>query len=158
MGNHEIYAEAEDEIDRVSPQFGARFLRSQSVQLRFGNATLNLAGVDYQRKTEPYLTGAEDLIVPGAYNLLLSHNPDVFPVAASQGFDLTLAGHTHGGQVTLEMIHPALNPVRFMTEYVHGLYSKGDRSIYVTRGIGTIGVPLRLGATPEIAIIRLCAT
>jgi predicted MPP superfamily phosphohydrolase len=92
---------------------------------------------------------------PGALNVLLSHNPDVFPVAAEKGYDLTLSGHTHGGQVTVEILDQTLNPARFLTPYVYGLYQHRGRSAYVTRGIGTIGIPARIGAPPEIALIRL---
>ena len=90
-------------------------------------------------------------------NILLSHNPDVFPVAARQGYQLTIAGHTHGGQITVEILHQNLSIARFYTPYVYGLYREGDAAVYVTRGIGTVGVPARLGAPPEIALIRLCA-
>jgi predicted MPP superfamily phosphohydrolase len=158
MGNHEEYARATRYTDENGARLGIRFLRREATQLMFGNARLNLAGVDYQLRSRKYLEGAEELIDPQAFNVLLSHNPDVFPVAAGQGFDLTLAGHTHGGQVTFEVIHPALNVARFFTPYVYGLYENGGRAIYVTRGIGTIGVPARLGAPPEVALIRLCAT
>jgi predicted MPP superfamily phosphohydrolase len=107
---------------------------------------------------EPYLVGAGRLLKPGCYNILLSHNPDVFPVAARQGFPLTLSGHTHGGQITVEILHQYVNVARVFTPYVYGLYREGGAAIYVTRGIGTVGVPARLGAPPEVAVIRLCAT
>jgi predicted MPP superfamily phosphohydrolase len=89
------------------------------------------------RLKEEYLAGAERLVYPGAVNLLLSHNPDVFPVAAGQGYDLMLAVHTHGGQ------------------NVKGLYRLEPAAGYVTRGIGTIGIPARICAPPEITLLRL---
>jgi predicted MPP superfamily phosphohydrolase len=157
-GNHEIYAEAEQYVTDNAPRLGIRILRGEAIPLQFNGATINLAGTDYQRRGSRYLEGAEQLIAPGAYNLLLSHNPDLVPVAAAKGFDLTVSGHTHGGQVTLEVLHPSLNIVRFTTPYVHGLYEKGGSRLYVSRGIGTIGVPARLGAPPEVVCLRLCAT
>jgi hypothetical protein len=113
--------------------------------------------VDYQSLTDRghYLRGAERLVVPGAVNVLLSHNPDVFPVAARQGYNLVLAGHTHGGQVTVEILDQSINPARFFTPYVYGLFRSGRSAAYVTRGIGTIGIPARIGAPPEITILRL---
>jgi predicted MPP superfamily phosphohydrolase len=158
LGNHEVYADAEEYVTREGAKLGMQFLRRQSRSLRFGSAVLQLSGVDYQQRHEPYLTGAEKLIVPGDLNVLLSHNPDVIPKAAELGFDLTISGHTHGGQVTFEVLHPGLNPARMFTEYIYGLYHVGDKSGYVTRGVGTIGVPMRLCAAPEVALIRLCAT
>ena len=158
LGNHEIYAFAEQYTAAEGARLGMRFLRQASEVLRFGSAELNLAGVDYQPRKEPYLRGAEKLIRPGATNVLLSHNPDVFPVAAGQGFDLTLAGHTHGGQVNFEILHQHVNIARFFTPYIYGRYERGGKSLFVTRGIGTVGAPARLGAPPEVALIRLCAS
>jgi uncharacterized protein len=155
MGNHENYALAEDLTEREGARLGIPFLRGRAQPLRFGGAVLNVAGVDYQKSGRSYLRGAERLVLPGAYNLLLSHNPNVFPVAVEKGYDLTLAGHTHGGQVTVEILHQPINPARFFTRFVYGLYRSGSAAAYVTRGIGTIGIPARIGAPPEMALLRL---
>jgi uncharacterized protein len=157
LGNHERYARAEAYTTREASRQGIEFLRSRNEPLRFGAATLNLAGVDYQPSSERfrYLRGAESLLEPGAVNVLLSHNPDVFPVAARQGYNLLLAGHTHGGQVAVEILDQSINPARFLTPYVYGLYRKDRAAAYVTRGIGTIGIPARIGAPPEIPVLRL---
>jgi len=157
LGNHEVYARTEEYTTVQAARMGISFLRGQARRLRFGNATLNVGGVDYQKMSDRhhYLPGAERMLSPGALNILLSHNPDVFPVAAQQGWNLTLAGHTHGGQVNFEILHYGLNVARFYTPYVYGRYTAGRSSIYVTRGIGTIGMPARLGAPPEISMLRL---
>lgn len=157
MGNHERYAKAEDYTERESARRGIRFLRGAAEPLRFGNAVLNVAGTDFEshRNRKSYLAGAEKLIAPGATNLLLQHNPDVFPVAARQGYNLVLAGHTHGGQVTVEILDQSINPARFFTPFIYGTYRAGESTAYVTRGIGTIGVPARIGAPPEISLLRL---
>ena len=157
LGNHEIYTETEDYVTAQGRQLGIGFLRHATRELRFGGATLNFAGVDYQRKRFPYLRGAEKLVAPGAVNILLSHNPDVFPVAARQGFDVTIAGHTHGGQIDFELLHQHMNAARYFTPYVRGLYREGKSSVYVSSGLGTIGVPIRIGAPPEVSLLRLCA-
>ncbi len=157
MGNHEIYADSQEYTQREGARLGMRFLRQQSALLRFGSADLNLAGVDYQRFHRPYLVDAEALTAPGAFNVLLSHNPDVFPAAVAKGFPLTVAGHTHGGQVRFEILRQDLNIARFFTPYVDGLYrGKDGSSIFVSRGIGTIALPARLGAPPEVALLKLC--
>lgn len=158
LGNHEVYTGTEDYVTAQGRRIGIEFLRGASRQLRFGAAAINFAGVDYQRFNSLYLAGAEQLIAPGAVNILLSHNPDVFPVAAAKGYDLTIAGHTHGGQVDFEILHQHFNVARYFTPYVLGLYREGASSVYVSSGIGTIGVPIRLGAPPEVSLIRLCAT
>ena len=157
LGNHEVYADAVEYTAQQGAQLGIEFLRHRAKRFEIRGAVLNVAGVDYEpfEHAPNYLRHAKSMVQPGAVNLLLSHNPDVFPVAAAQGFDLTVSGHMHGGQVTFEFLNPALNPARIMTPYVRGLYQRGDRACYVTRGIGTLGVPARLGARPEITLLTL---
>jgi len=158
LGNHEMYARVQDYVTEQGRLIGIDFLRHQARQLQFGDATLNFAGVDYQKMHSHYLTDAERLIQPGAVNILLSHNPDVFPVARAQGYDLTIAGHTHGGQVDVEILHQHLDVARYFTPFVQGLYRKGNSSVYVSNGLGTIGMPIRLGAPAEVSVLSLCAT
>lgn len=156
LGNHEVYADAEEYVARRGAQLGMRFLRDQAEPLRFGQASINFAGVDYQPTNKPYLPRAERLVVPGALNVMLSHNPDVFPVAAEKGYALTISGHTHGGQIRVEILHQNLSMARFFTPYTDGLYEENGAQVFVSRGIGTIGLPTRLGAPPEVALLTLC--
>lgn len=155
LGNHETYAKAERQTELLGRAAGIRFLRSRRETLRFGSASMAVTGVDYQPVAKRYLRGVK--AEPAMFNLLLSHNPDVFTRARQLGFDLTLAGHTHGGQINVEILHEHLNVARFFTRYVYGLYSEGGRSIYVSGGLGTVGAPVRLGAPPEVTLVRLCA-
>ena len=85
----------------------------------------------------------------------MSHNPDVFPVAADLGYDLVVSGHTHGGQVTVEIVEQWANPGRFLTPFVAGEYRIRDSALYVSRGIGTVNLPMRIGALPEVTLLRL---
>ena len=157
LGNHERYARCESYLVAEAGRRGIEFLRGEARQLRRGGGILNVAGVDYQSigDKKDYLRGAENMVIPGAANLLLSHNPDVFPVAVRQGYGAMLGGHTHGGQVTVEILSQNLNIARFFTPYVGGLYRLNGRSCYVNAGVGTIGMPVRLGAPPEITLLRL---
>jgi hypothetical protein len=155
LGNHEIYSLCERFTQAYGRAHGIEFLRGASETLRFGDARLNLAGVDYQSRRKPYLEGADDLIEPDTLNVLLSHNPDVFPVAADLGYDLVISGHTHGGQITVEILDQWANPGRFFTPFVAGEYRRGNAALYVSRGIGTVGLPMRIGAMPEITLLRL---
>lgn len=157
LGNHERYARCQNYCTNESRRYGIEFLRQKARLLRWGNGVLNVAGVDYQRSEEvqPYLLDAEQLIVPGVSNLLLSHNPDVFPAAVRKGYDAVLSGHTHGGQITAGILSQTLNLARFATPYVAGLYRIDGKSCYVTSGIGTITVPVRIGVPPEITLLRL---
>ncbi len=155
MGNHEGYIGAESYVAAEAARRGHVFLRRQQHSLTFGAARLNLGGVDHQWSKAAYLRGADRLVRPGELNVLLSHNPDVFPVAAKQGWDVTFSGHMHGGQINLELGKANLNFMQLVTPYVSGLYREAGASIYVSRGIGTVGIPARVGAPPEVGIIRL---
>jgi predicted MPP superfamily phosphohydrolase len=172
-GNHEIYTDTEDEAALLFRQHGMTMLRQENAQLVWRGATLNLIGVDYQRQhwfrsqSPPMLEGVQALVRQDMPNVLLSHNPNAFHRASELGIDLMLAGHTHGGQVQVEILDHRISPARFITKYIAGLYqrpmtgdaasasSKRYASVYVSRGLGTIGTPLRLGVPPEITLLTL---
>lgn len=156
-GNHEKYAGVVEVADRLAARRGFTILRRQAALLRFGAARLNLAGVDYYgtgTRVSPFLNG---LAEPGAVNILLQHNPAHFPAAAQAGFDLMLAGHTHGGQVNVPVLSENINLARAFTQYVRGRYALGRSQLYVSCGLGTVGVPVRIGAPPEVTLVTLCA-
>jgi predicted MPP superfamily phosphohydrolase len=166
LGNHDAWARVEDSITRLFAQAGIRILRQARVPIAVRNAELNLIGVDFQ--SSRYMRGAADqfgrlrplqsieaLVSADTVNVLMSHNPDTFDRAAALGIDLSLAGHTHGGQVSLEFISPGVAPSRLVTPYVSGWFEKPGGQLYVNRGIGTIGVPIRVGAPPEITVFEL---
>ena len=157
LGNHERYARLEDYVAHAWRRTRDELPSHAGGDSAFRIRRTEFGGVDYQpfEDQRSLLSGAESLIRPGAVNILLSHNPDVFPTAARQGWDVTLAGHTHGGQVTVEILNQTLNLARIYTRYVSGFYQQGPATCYVTRGIGTIGIPARIGAPPEITLIRL---
>ena len=99
--------------------------------------------------------GAEKLVVPGAFNVLLSHNPDVFPVAARQGYAVDHRRPHARRADSRGNPERRSESGRFYTPYVDGVYRKGPASIFVSRGIGTIAIPARLGAPPEVALRAL---
>ncbi len=165
LGNHEIYTETEDSITRLFAAVGIRILRQERVPIQSHDEVLNLIGVDYQQRrfssdhdghlVDRYLEGSEKLVIPDMVNILLSHNPNSFDRAAELGIELTLAGHSHGGQLALSFINRGLALVRPDTPYVSGWYEKTGSQLYVNRGIGTTGPPIRLGARPEITVLEL---
>jgi uncharacterized protein len=191
-GNHEIYARLERAAQTLFAQARMTLLRQENTQLTFKGAQFNLIGVDYQRERtsegqkRQTLINAEQLVRRDMPNILLSHNPNSFPRAAELGIELSLAGHTHGGQIQVEILDHRLSPARFITDYVAGLYQRplfassldmpatraqgyseaprvshansaanGLASIYVNRGLGTVGAPVRIGVPPEITLIVL---
>jgi len=165
LGNHEHWSHAEASMTKLFAAQGVKILRLERAAIEASGERLNLIGVDYQTHSrwspsgDPivprYLDGVEPLVMPDTVNILLSHNPNSFDRAAELGIDLSLAGHTHGGQITLEFISPNLSPGRFITPYVRGWFQKGESRLYVNRGIGTIGVPMRIGSPPEITLFEL---
>ncbi|MGH9350576.1 MAG: metallophosphoesterase [Terriglobia bacterium] len=165
LGNHEIWTHTEDSITRLFAARGFRILRQASAVIPEGRDSINLIGVDYETENafghyragfvRRYLESVQGLPLPGMVNILMSHNPNTFDRAAELGIDLSLAGHTHGGQVNLEFVHANISPARLVTPYVEGWFRKNRSQLYVNRGIGTIGLPIRLGAPPEITIYHL---
>ncbi len=164
LGNHEIYAGATDTAAKLFAERGVRLLRNQNAEIEVNGARLNLIGVDYQRQPrglEPeswksyFLRGVEKLVRPDAVNILLTHNPNPFLRAADLGIQLTLAGHTHGGQVQVEILDSRWSPARFITPFISGLYERNGSHLYVSRGIGTIAMPVRLNAPAEISLLTL---
>jgi uncharacterized protein len=168
LGNHEIYTETEDSITRLFAAVGIRILRQERTPIQSHGEVLNLIGVDYQQRrfsrdhdghlVDRYLEGSEKLVMPDMVNILLSHNPNSFDRAAELGIDLTLAGHSHGGQLTLSFVDRGLTLVRPETPYVSGWYERPGGQLYVNRGIGTTGPPIRIGARPEITVLELTRT
>jgi predicted MPP superfamily phosphohydrolase len=183
-GNHEIYADAEEYAAALFRRAGMRLLRRENAELAWRGQAFNLIGVDYQRERAPSgrrlpkLVGVERLVRRDVPNILLSHNPNAFPRAAELGIELTLAGHTHGGQVQVEILDQRWSPAQFFTRYTAGLYrrplfspsqsAEAENSasaagssaaapafIYVNRGLGTIGAPVRIGVPPEITLLTL---
>jgi len=88
--------------------------------------------------------------------ILLVHEPDILPEVAPYGADLMLSGHTHGGQIRFPLIPPLFLPV-LGRRYIEGLFRRGTTQLYVTRGIGAVGVPMRFNCPPEITEITLSA-
>jgi len=179
-GNHEIYAGVEDDAERLFREKGMRLLRAAAAVVEHNGARFNLLGVDYQRDrmvsgehTGPMLREVEHLIRRDMPNVLLSHNPNSFHRAAELGIELSLAGHTHGGQVKFEIVDHSVSPARLISPFVAGLYhlpmavptnghvgaASGNglqkAALYVNRGLGTFGFPVRIGVPPEITLLTL---
>lgn len=180
-GNHEIYADAQEEAAKLFARHGMKLLRQENAEIAWRGGKFNLIGVDYQLtrgrngRRLVMLAHTGSLMRPGMPNILLSHNPNSFPRAAELGMDLMLTGHTHGGQVRVEILDHHFTPAGFYTPYEAGLYKRplgslstlSDREVwnahpstsaalvYVNRGLGTIAAPVRLGVPPEISLLTL---
>jgi uncharacterized protein len=167
LGNHESESETEQFITALFASQGVRVLRQERKTIQSGGEELNLIGIDDPRgeseaewQRDIYRRLHQGLVMPGTVNLLLAHDPSVFMFdrAADLGVDLTLAGHTHGGQLSLNFIDRSLNLSQLLYRYTSGWYEKRGAQLYVNRGIGITGFPIRLGARPEISVFELFRT
>jgi len=154
-GNHDHYSGAR-EWSAVVAGLGIRVLRNQRVEIESGGAVFDLVGVDDHRGDVFGQGGGEDLGRAFAERdrarpaILLAHDPSTFKRASALGIDLQLSGHTHGGQ-----IWPFAWFVRLAVPFVAGLYRRGGATLYVSRGTGFWGPPMRLRAPAEIGEIVL---
>ena len=152
LGNHDHWTDASLISDLFRAE-GIRMLINEGVRIDARDEAFWLAGVD------DTMVGLEDLSLSLAgardeeFKLLLAHNPTILRRAARANVDLVLSGHTHGGQVTLR---PEKNrsgrPRRRM---LRGLGRRANTQIYVTRGLGTVVLPIRYGCPPEVSLLEL---
>jgi predicted MPP superfamily phosphohydrolase len=130
-------------------------LNNNSSWVKQGIVKIKIGGVD------DYWTGSQNLnkttndLSPQDFAILVSHNPDYIEQIDTSKLDLVLCGHTHGGQVSLFGKWAPWIPSQYGQKYAHGLKRKGDTQIIISKGIGTVILPLRLFARPEIVQITL---
>jgi predicted MPP superfamily phosphohydrolase len=154
-GNHDHYSGARAWSAAVAG-LGIRVLRNERALIRAGGAAFDLVGVDDHRGDLFGRDGGEDLgrALEGRdaarAAILLAHDPTTFKRASGMGIDLQLSGHTHGGQ-----IWPFAWFVRLAVPFVAGLYRRGGATLYVSRGTGFWGPPMRLRAPAEIGELVL---
>jgi predicted MPP superfamily phosphohydrolase len=148
LGNHDFRVGA-DEIARALDHHGIQVLRNRHVKLRRNSQKIYLAGVDdllYRADLRRAMRGVPE----GAPTVLLSHNPAIIDEAADMGINLVLSGHTHGGQVKLPLIGCVYGRSERRMRFKIGHDSLGSTQIYVSRGIGTVVLPVRYGCPSEI--------
>jgi uncharacterized protein len=151
LGNHDHCIEA-DLIAAALDSSDIRVLRNQSVALPARNDW-------YISGLESYWSGAPSAASvantpPNARHILLVHEPDSFDLLTDPRIALQLSGHTHGGQVRLPLFGAICLP-SWGKKYQAGLYTRGERRLYVNRGIGTVDAHFRLNCRPEITLLTL---
>jgi predicted MPP superfamily phosphohydrolase len=155
-GNHEYYSGAAQWIAEL-PRLGIRVLRNERVSVGDGGDAFDLAGIDDHTAagfggipTAEALAQALANRDPARELVLLAHQPRQFAEATRHRVGLQLSGHTHGGQMW-----PFTFFVRLVQPFVAGLHRRGESQIYVSRGTGYWGPPMRLGAPAEITHLVL---
>lgn len=161
LGNHDHYmSDAEHKILlKVLDEVGANILINRNEKLLINDSSLNIVGVDNYGMRQKYgdFNKAFSRIKEEETSILLCHDPTNWDINIRNKFpaDLTLSGHTHGGQVAWEFNGLEFKPAKFVYRQSEGLYKNGNNQLYVNRGIGTVGPPLRIGVKPEITEITL---
>ncbi|MGP0091346.1 MAG: metallophosphoesterase [Xanthobacteraceae bacterium] len=153
LGNHDIdYGEAE--VRAALRAHDITLLDDERCALHFEGAEFDLLGIPDARIMRHEAFAALRSLSPQRPTLVLAHDP-VWFAHLPQGPHLMLSGHTHGGQICLPLLGPFTNKSKAPLRWSHGLIQEGGRYLYVTSGIGTSGVPIRLGIPPEFVIIDL---
>lgn len=155
LGNHEHWFGTLREIQAVFQRHGISLLNNSHRVIRSEQGPVAVAGIDDLRTGSPDLEATLRGLDPSVPTLLLSHRPEIFPQAAGHGIPLTLAGHWHGGQIKLSLLGVDVSLAHLLSPYPEGLYRINTSHLYVSRGIGTTGTPIRLNAPPEVTLFRL---
>lgn len=153
LGNHDWWY-GDEAVTRAFERAGIRMLTNEAVRIERNGSTLWLAGLgdyfshkDDLEKTMRDITSADPI-------LAITHTPDIF-LKLSPQFVLTLAGHTHGGQVNLPLLGRRIVPSDFGEKYAIGFVEEGEKRLFVTPGIGTSIFPVRFRVPPEISVLTI---
>ncbi len=163
MGNHDYFGRRNDYL-RIQAAFeknGVRILTNQVYPLDYAGERAWLAGIDDMQKGEPDVEAIQAQLPPGQRPLvLLSHNPEMIEKLPAHFAELTLSGHTHGGQINFALppFHRSLNWLKFAwtnhrSQYPLGWYEYNRNRLYVGRGLGMSGYNLRFNARPELVML-----
>ncbi|MEO7932648.1 MAG: metallophosphoesterase [Chthoniobacterales bacterium] len=160
LGNHD-QASGANAITAALRQAGIEMLRNQGRALTHEGASIYLAGVDSICGGDGAYPHLNDALVGRPFDqttILLAHEPDYADrIPISSGISLQLSGHSHGGQICLPLVGALVLP-DWGKKYWKGLRQLKQTQLYTNRGIGTIGVPMRVGSLPEITEITLAPT
>jgi len=156
-GNHESHNFPQ--VATLMEDIGINFLRNHNYHLETGGGIIEIIGTadlstlrftDFSEFNALFDTPSDN------FQLVLTHQPQLFDHFNDSGVNLTLAGHTHGGQIRLPFFPTIYAPNQgFWPRYGAGFYSHNDAVLYVSRGIGTTYFPVRFWNRPEIAVIEL---
>ena len=155
LGNHDWWFDG-PRVGRALEGAGLRVLENDALPLSLPGAGTRfwVAGLGDVWTRPADVTATLRSVPLGEPVLLLTHNPDVFPEVPAR-VALTLAGHTHGGQVKLPMLGTLVVPSRYGSRYASGLVVEQGKRLFVTPGLGTSIFPVRFGVPPEVSLLTL---
>lgn len=156
LGNHDHFATAA-RVSAAVEKTGIVMLNNSHIPMSIDGSTLSLIGIDDAGRGSAYFANVNKSLSgvdPESYKIMLTHRPDMWDECRDLGIDLTLAGHTHGGQVGFRLGPLNLNPVYLIHKYPMGHFIDGLHHLYVNVGVGMVGVPIRM-VRPEISLFTL---
>jgi predicted MPP superfamily phosphohydrolase len=153
LGNHDHWSDA-SRVAAALRDAGIPVLKDESVALEHDGVPLWVAGVTDFWEGEHDVGAALSAVPPGAPVILFTHNPDIFPQVPDR-VGLTVASHTHGGQVRLPLFGRPITYSRYGQRYAAGHVVEDGRHLFVSTGIGTSVLPMRFRVPPEISLLEL---
>jgi predicted MPP superfamily phosphohydrolase len=153
LGNHDWWYDGE-RTRKAFESRGIRILENQNMRITHRDQSFWICGLADLWTREERLLPTLAEITDADPILVLTHNPDIFPQMPSR-VSLTLAGHTHGGQVNLPLLGRLVVPSKFKQRYAYGLVEENGKKLFVTEGIGTSIIPVRFRSAPEIALLTI---
>ena len=153
LGNHDWW----DDAPRICDEFAHSpvvILENEAREVSSSGKHFWLAGAADFSEGKPDLPKALAPIIDEAPVILLTHSPDLFPQVPPR-VGLTIAGHTHGGQVYVPLLGRPVVPSVYGQRYVKGVVREGDKTLFIGTGIGTSIYPIRFLTPPEISVLRL---
>ena len=162
LGNHDVYTGADRVAHGIAQLTSIRVLRDASTAIEVGGVELHLIGIEDSGRElsardieSEALTGLSAKLPRGAASIVLVHRPNLLRQLARLRLPVALAGHTHGGQITAPWPLAHVNVARLTAEWTRGRFVAGDTQLYVNRGLGVGGIPIRFNCPREIAVVRI---
>ncbi len=153
LGNHDWWYNA-GRVRVALEEAGIRVLDNQAIKIEQNGKPFWLVGFADEWEGNPNITETLKQVIDDSPVIAFTHNPDLFPEIPNQ-VALTIAGHTHGGQVALPLIGRPMVPSKFKQRYAAGHIVENNKHLFVTTGVGTSIIPVRFGVPPEIAILTI---
>lgn len=153
LGNHDWWYNA-PRVRTAFEEAGIKVLDNQAIKLDQNGKAFWLAGFADEWEGNPNVAETLKQVTDNSPIIAFTHNPDLFPKVSNR-VSLTIAGHTHGGQVALPLIGRPMVPSKFNQRYAAGYIIEDGKHLFVTTGVGTSIIPVRFGVIPEIALLTI---
>jgi predicted MPP superfamily phosphohydrolase len=157
LGNHDHRADI-DAIITGLEACNVRVLVNDALPLPEPWTDVWISGIDDSHRGDPQPELALAGVPQGACSIMLSHSPDVCENGVLKRCGLTLCGHTHGGQICTPSGDTIVMPSKWGKHYPWGLHRHAGNWVFVSRGVGTVGVPIRMWAPPDVGILDVTGT